>query len=154
MTLYHRPTREWTMETGYTKLYKDLLYDTPTSLDYKLIIDTYKIDSKYRAWTFWTIRLFSSLERTIDLLQSENRETHLFTPGLGLGFKNQEWNISYDYSKTESTRGENILYHTHTTILQYDYSQYIHASFSKIQVISERPRYITSELLIKLSATF
>lgn len=154
LIFFTRPTRELTLETAYINEYRDLLYDTATSLDYKLVAETYRLDSKYRFLYFWTFRFFGSFHSMTDLLKPTDNITHEYTPGIGLGYRNAEFGISYDYSRTESTRGEDILSHTYIFNLQYDYSQYIQGSIARTQLVSERPRYITNEVIAKFSATF
>lgn len=154
IAIYTRWTRELLLSLDYARMYEIMDYQNAPSLNIKLNEDKYGFDAKYKYDLYWTYHLFGSYARRENLLVTENNITYEYSPGAGVAYRILNFKISYDYTYIETTMGEETLKHKHDLSLTYDFNTFINLVANAQHIDSLRPRYKTTDVLVKFSATF
>ncbi len=152
--LYGRPNREWLCAFDYSRAFQRMDYANEPSLNIKEQRDKYGLDAKYKLDQNWTLHFFGSFLRKENQLLSVDNLIYEYAPGAGISYRLVNFKTSYDYTRTESTLGADLLNHKHDLALTYDYNAFVNLILNAEHIDSERPRYKTTSVLTKFSATF
>jgi hypothetical protein len=152
--IYMRWTRELLLSLDYNNLRQVMDYQNAASLNVKINEDKYGFDAKYKYDMYWTYHLFGAYARRENLLVTENNITYEYSPGAGVAYRLVNFKLSYDYTYIETTMGDDSLRHKHDLSLTYDLNTFISFVTNAEHIDSVRPRYKTTDVLVKMSATF
>ncbi|GBR76305.1 hypothetical protein NO2_0875 [Candidatus Termititenax persephonae] len=154
LTLYYRPRPRLQLTNGYSVSRAKMDYQNLPSRNIQMTSEKYNTAAEYAFSDHWTLYAGCDFLQIRDQLAATHNLTYEYAPSIGLGCRYTEFRLRYDYKKIELVQGGHGRRRQHDLSLEYYWNTYWQTSLAVEKVHSEIPRYATTDILGKFSASF